>query len=87
MSDPRVQAELLDALLGLERAVASMATASPKPNLIPMFERIDTLTRQLPPTTDPGLLHYLHKRSYQKARLWLQGRESENQAGNCHGHT
>lgn len=77
---------ILDSLLELERAVASMATASPKPNLLPMFDRIDELTRQLPRDADPTLLHYLHKKSYEKARLFLQGRESENARGNCHGH-
>ena len=77
---------ILDSLLELERAVASMATASPKPNLLPMFNRIDELTRQLPRDADPTLLHYLHKKSYEKARLFLQGRESENARGNCHGH-
>jgi hypothetical protein len=73
-------------LLDLEKAVASMPTANPKPNLLPVFARLDELTRQLPQSTDPLLLHYLHKKSYQKARLWLEGRESENAAGNCHGH-
>ena len=77
---------ILDSLLELERAVASMAAASPKPNLLPMFTRIDELTRQLPRDADPTLLHYLHKKSYEKARLFLQGRESENARGNCHGH-
>ena len=78
---------ILKSLLDLERAVASMATASPKPNLVSMFDRIDELTRQLPRDTDPSLLHYLHKRSYEKARLFLQGREIENARGNCHGHS
>jgi len=77
---------LLESLLELERSVDSIKTANPKPNLVPLFGRIDELTRQLPPTTDPGLLHYLHKKSYQKARLFLQGRDGENAAGNCHGH-
>lgn len=77
---------ILENLLELERAVASMATASPKPNLLPMFNRIDELTRQLPRGADPTLLHYLHKKSYEKARLFLQGRENENAPGNCHGH-
>jgi len=77
---------ILDGLLELERAVASMATANPKPNLLPLFARIDELTHQLPPNADPTLLHYLHKKSYEKARLYLQGRESENARGNCHGH-
>jgi hypothetical protein len=43
------------------------------------------LTRALPAGTSPDLLHYLHKRSYEKARLWLQGRDAENVDGPC-GH-
>jgi len=76
---------VLRALLDLEAAVQSMRTASPKPDLRPLFQRIDDLTRALPRDTDPGLLHYLHKKSYEKARLFLQGRDTENAAGNC-GH-
>jgi hypothetical protein len=78
---------ILDALLELERAVASMPTANPKPDLRPLFSRLDDLTRQLPRETDPSLLHYLHRKSYEKARLFLQGREAENVRGNCHGHS
>lgn len=77
------ETNLLQALLELERAVASMPTAQPKPNLLPLFSRIDDLTGQLPAQADPTLLHYLHKKSYEKARLFLQGREAENQRGNC----
>jgi hypothetical protein len=62
-----------------------MRAADPKPNLVALFERIDSLTRGLPRETDPGLLHYLHKKSYEKARLFLQDRDAENAAGNC-GH-
>jgi hypothetical protein len=75
--------QLHEALVGVERAVASMPTANPKPNLLPLFARIDELTKQMPRNTDPSLMHYLHKKSYEKARLWLEGREAENQAGNC----
>jgi hypothetical protein len=78
---------LLQTLLELERAVALMPTANPKPNLLPLFARLDDLSRQLPRDTDPSLLHYLHKKSYEKARLFLQGREAENVRGNCHGHS
>ena len=79
--------QLHQALAELHAAVAGMATAHPKPNLLPLFARIDDLTRQLPRNTDPALQHYLVKKSYEKARLWLEGREAENQAGNCrHGH-
>ena len=76
---------ILTALVDLENAVASMPTANPKPSLLPLFTRLDELTRELPRDADPSLLHYLHKKSYQKARLFLEGREAENQAGNC-GH-
>lgn len=75
---------ILQALLELEGAVRSMAAANPKPSLLPLFERLDSLTRQLPQDTEPDLLHYLHKKSYEKARLLLQGRESENVRGTCH---
>lgn len=75
--------DLLQSLLTLEATIRSMATANPKPSLLPLFSRIDELTAQLPKNADPSLLHYLHKKSYEKARLHLQGRDAENQAGNC----
>jgi hypothetical protein len=74
---------ILQTLIELENAVRTMATANPKPNLLPLFSRLDELTQKLPPQTEPDLLHYLHKRSYEKARLLLQGRESENVRGAC----
>ena len=79
-----VENHLLAALVQLEVAVKSMATANPKPNLLPLFARLDELTLQLPRETDPTLLHYLHKKSYEKARFFLSGRDLENQLGNCH---
>ena len=60
-----------------------MPAANAKPSLLPLFARLDELTRRLPRHADPTLLHYLHKKSYEKARLFLEGREVENQAGNC----
>ncbi len=74
---------MLSALAQLDETVKTMAAANPKPSLLPIFARIDELTGQLPRDTDPALLHYLHKKSYEKARLYLQGRDAENQAGNC----
>ena len=75
--------DILQALMELDKAVQSMPTADPKPNLMPLFARIDELTRLLPTETDPTLLHYLQRKSYEKARLWLEGREAENQTGSC----
>jgi len=78
-----LEQQLLVALKDLDSAVKTMATANPKPSLLPLFARIDELTHQLPREADPTLLHYLHKKSYEKARLFLQGRDAENQIGNC----
>jgi len=75
--------ELLATLRDLEAKVAAMPTASPKPNLLPVFEKIDALTRALGPDADHSLLHYLHKKSYEKARLYLEGRDAENARGAC----
>jgi hypothetical protein len=78
-----LEENLLDALVELENAVKAMPAANPKPNLLPLFSRLDDLTKQLPRDADPQLLHYLHKKSYEKARFYLQGRDAENQIGNC----
>ena len=78
-----LEQELLAAIVRLDDAVKTLATANPKPSLPPLFSRIDELAARLPRDTDPTLLHYLHKKSYEKARLFLQGRDAENQIGNC----
>jgi hypothetical protein len=78
-----IEQTLLTALVELEEAGNSMRTANPKPNLQALFARVDELANQLPRGADPTLLHYLQKKSYEKARLFLQGRDAENQAGNC----
>ena len=68
----------------LDAAVRSMPTANPKPNLLPIFNRLDELARQLPRDADPELLHFLHRKSYEKARARLEGRAAER--GSC-GHS
>ncbi len=80
-----IENSILRALLELDTTVKAMPTANPKPNLLPFFERIESLARQLPPDTAPDLLHYLKKKSYEKARFFLQGRDSEVPRGSC-GH-
>jgi len=78
-----IEQTLLNELLELEQAVKAGRTTNPKPDLPVLFARIDKLANDLPRGTDPNLLHYLHKKSYEKARLFLQGRDPENQAGQC----
>lgn len=80
-----IEHDLLLTLNELAAAAKQMANANPKPSLLPLFARIDTLARQLPRETDPTLLHYLRQKSYEKAQLFLADRDEENVAGNC-GH-
>ena len=75
--------DILATLNDLEAKVAAMKTANPKPNLLPVFEKLEALTAQLRPNADHSLLHYLHKKSYEKARLYLEGRDAENARGAC----
>ncbi len=79
------ETNILHKLVELETAVESMAVANPKPNLVPLFAQLDEFARALPPDADPDLQHYLQRKSYQKARLLLQGRDAENTRGNCGG--
>jgi hypothetical protein len=76
---------ILQTLVELDSTIKTMASANPKPSLLPIFARLDDLTRQLPKNASPELLHFLHKKSYEKARLLLEGRGAENAQGNCLG--
>ena len=80
-----IENDILQVLNELDNAVKTFSTAKPKPNLLTIFSRIDSLSERLPRGTDPNLLHYLKKKSYEKARLFLQGRDAENTTGSC-GH-
>ena len=66
-----IEQRLLQALSDLEAASAALKTAQPKPDLVSLFARVDTLAAQLPPGTDPELRHFLQRKSYQKARQRL----------------
>jgi hypothetical protein len=78
-----VEQQLFDALVELDIVIKSLPSVKPKPSLLPQFARIDELAKQLSRGTDPALLHYLDRKSYEKARLFLQDRDAENRAGNC----
>lgn len=67
-----VERDILQTLQEIKRAVDSMPTANPKPNLIPLFQRLESLRKTLPTSTDPQLKHYLERQSYEKARLHLE---------------
>ena len=78
-----LEKKILDTLLELDQTVKQLRTGGPKPDLQGLFSHLDSLTNQLPKSSNPELLHYLHKKSYEKARLVLQGRDAENARGSC----
>jgi hypothetical protein len=78
-----LEKNILNSLHDLDRAVQSLRTAVPKPDLQGIFARLERLTDELPADADPNLLHYLHKKSFEKARLFLEGRDAENARGGC----
>lgn len=78
-----LEQEILSTLTELEAGVAAMATADPKPDLVPLFNRLNECSAQLPRATHAQLIHYLTNGSYEKARFWLLGRDAENQRGVC----
>ena len=47
------------------------------PDLLALFARLDNLEYEIGNEAPPQLRHYLHQKSYRKAHLFLQGRESE----------
>lgn len=70
---------LLEQLRALEADVARQ----PRPDLRPRLVELDRLTRALPTAADPELRHFLQRRSYEKARLFLENRSDEIQRGGC----
>lgn len=74
--------ELHAALVALEAAVRDVAGGR-RVDLLPLFARIDELGAALPAGTDPQLRHFLERKSFEKARLWLEQRRSEITRGLC----
>jgi len=79
----KIEKDILAALQELDTEITSMRAQQKKANLLPLFSRLDELATQLPPGTDPDLMHYLRKKSYEKAKLLLEGRNAENRRGTC----
>ncbi|PWU19656.1 MAG: hypothetical protein C5B50_05965 [Verrucomicrobia bacterium] len=74
---------ILNVLLELETAAKNSSSGGHKYDFQQLFARLEDLAGRLPKGSDPMLRHYLDNKSYQKARLLLQGREEENARGSC----
>jgi hypothetical protein len=77
-----IEQNLIGAIKELESAAAEV-NEEPKPDLLRHFSRIDALTAELPGDTNRELIHYLRNKSYAKARLCLEGRQTEIEKGGC----
>ena len=74
-----VELELREALAKFMRAVADKN----QPAVTATLSRLTELQRQLGPDTSPMLVHYLERRSYQKALDFLNSGHSETEAPRC----
>jgi hypothetical protein len=72
---------LLEALRDLDHAVHAMPMEQTKPDLLPLFDRIDRLATRLPREIETDLQHYLQRKSYDKARRWLEARATGHGPG------
>lgn len=79
----QLETELHQALLDLDGAVKRMAATRAPVDLLPLFVRIDELGARLPAGTDPQLVHFIQRKSFEKAAFWLEGRKAEITRGIC----
>ena len=70
----QTERKILNTLLELEQSARSLASSQSQPALRLLLARLDKLASQLPADAPPELLHYLQRKSYQKARAFLQQR-------------
>ena len=72
-----LESELLGELRRLDEVGRNSPGPGPRPDLPGALARIADLTRRLPAGTSPELLHFLHKRSLEKAQRFLEGKNPE----------
>ena len=77
----QIEQDIHRALVELDEAVKAMRTANPKPDLLPIFAKLDRLAALLPPDADSELKHYLQRKSYASARARLESRAAAR--GSC----
>jgi len=68
-----IEHEVLDALRELNEAAAQGARSGPKPDFQGLFGRLDALTVRLEGPEHQKLRHFLERKSYEPARLYLEG--------------
>ena len=78
-----LEQQLHEALVSLDQAVKGYAASRQSVDLMPLLRRIDELGARLPPGTDPQLVHFIQRKSFEKAILWLEGRKTEITRGIC----
>jgi aminodeoxyfutalosine synthase len=77
------EAGLLAALTRLEQTVQARAAGDAAADVRAPLSELDRLVGALPADADPELIHYLRRRSYEKARQFLEGRVAAIEKGGC----
>lgn len=70
-------------ILAALRQLEAESTRCPPNQFRERLAEVDRLTQELPRDADPELRHFLRQRSYEKARLFLEGRSAEIARGGC----
>lgn len=78
-----IEQEILQALRELESVATTVRSGGAPGGVRPVLERIGRLSASLPADAPGDLRHYLQRGSYEKARLFLEGRGDEAPPGTC----
>ncbi len=63
---------LRDAIVELEETAAMARSGRKTPGVLPVLEKVERLAAELPPDTPAELRHFLERKSYAKARAFLE---------------
>jgi hypothetical protein len=67
-----------DLFLALQEYFAAIEQKAPASTLLPLIQTLDDWDKKLESVAPSELRHYLQRKSYEKAWLFLQGREIEH---------
>jgi hypothetical protein len=76
--------DFLDALAALEEGLKAPGNGGAHADVRGLLRKLEDAALTLLPEADRELKHYLERKSHEKARLYLLGRDHENEKGPCH---
>lgn len=67
-----VETQILEAIVEMDRRIQAMKQGGGKPELLPLWRKLDALCAELPRDTHLKLIHFLENKSYERAREWIE---------------